>query len=60
MKTLQSRRLFSLVGGVMLGAGTGVAAEVVVNPTSPDASPGFGLFLAGLGVGVMVASSLRD
>lgn len=42
------------------GAGAGVAADVVVNPGSPTATPGFGLFLAGLGIGVMAASSLRD
>ena len=60
MKSLQTRRLFSLLGGLMLGAGTGVAADVLVNPSSPGATPGFGFALAGLGVGVMAASALRD
>lgn len=60
MKTLQTRRIFSLLGGLMIGACAGVAADVIVNPSSPSATPGFGLFLAGLGIGAMAASSLRD
>ncbi len=60
MKNLQIRRLFSLLGGLMLGAGSGVSLEVVVNPSSPSASPAFGLVLAGLGVGVMVSAALTE
>lgn len=41
----------------MTGIGSGLAADVSL--ARAGESPAFGLFLAGLGVGVMVAASLR-
>ena len=60
VSSLKPRRLYVIVGGIMIGAGTGSAADALVTPSDSAVGAVLPMLLAGLGLGIMVASALRE
>lgn len=60
MNTLRTRRLYVIVGGLMFGAGTGSAAQALAESSDSAVGPALPMLLAGFGLGIMVASALKE